>query len=73
MSKSVEVSKTSGAHHFKDKRPTLKSDKKEGAHSSGKHESALKEQGVYSSGKPTEPREVDGQYHSGRKLPKATD
>jgi len=38
MSKSVEVSETSGAHHFKDK-GHLKSDKKEGAHSSGKHES----------------------------------
>ena len=71
MSKSVNAAKESGAHGFKDK-GHLKSDKKEGAHSSGKHEQPLKEQGVHSSGKTIEPREVDGQYHSGRKLPKAT-
>jgi hypothetical protein len=69
--KTVVSSKESGAHHFKDK-GHLKSDKKEGAHDPGKHESPLKVEGAFErKDKPQVHAESDT-MHNGRQHPSAT-
>ena len=70
MSKSVEVSKTSGAFHFKDKGHE-KSKHPQGAHDQGKHEKPAKAEGLHQTGKPIVHVESDTQ-HSGRLHPPAT-
>ena len=71
MSKNTVAAKESGAHLFKDK-GHLKSDKKEGAHSQGKHEAPLKEQGAHErKDKPQVHAESDT-MHNGRQHPPAT-
>jgi hypothetical protein len=71
MSKNENAAKESGAHHFKDK-GHLKSDKREGAHSQGKHEAPLKEQGAHERKDKPQVHVEDVNHHSGRPYPPAT-
>ena len=69
--KTVVSSKESGAHHFRDK-GHLKSDKKEGAHSQGKHEAPIKEQGAHERKDKPQVHVESDTMHNGRQHPPAT-